>query len=220
MDMQTKVDITKAMGLVCDRLGRMKDTIMETKPVTTREIWKIIDDIVFVKSNPETTFSTGCSICMEDTVCDCTLSCGHAFHRSCISRWREGSSMCPYCRQPVMCHDDVDIKSIKFDLDYNDGVRTITRERDLLLSNHIDIGMEIRAHTSVISVGTYLNLYSGKPSFDVSINAITCGDISCDVPVADVCSGMICLENICEGVDTGEMCPILRELVQYWMYGQ
>lgn len=40
-----------------------------------------------------------CSICLEESKLDHPLSCGHSFHKDCISPWLKASGNCPYCRK-------------------------------------------------------------------------------------------------------------------------
>lgn len=43
---------------------------------------------------------TECAICLSPfNVSKETLSCGHAFHKSCIQEWCRSSSSCPLCRK-------------------------------------------------------------------------------------------------------------------------
>lgn len=43
-----------------------------------------------------------CSICLEKIPSKKMhkTSCGHFFHSECISKWKECSHKCPYCRTP------------------------------------------------------------------------------------------------------------------------
>jgi hypothetical protein len=179
MDVQTKRDITKAMGLVCDRIVRMKDIIMETKPVSTKDIWDIIDEI-------------------------------------------------------FKGRNDVDIISNCIDLiyDFNECTRITRKSCDRLLTSDNEIQMDIQAHTSVITASVWLSsLFVGKPfSLGFTVHAIRCGDIHCEVPMyqgkvqVPMRSAVICLKDICRAItlDGGtfpDLCPVLTELVQYWMYG-
>ena len=47
---------------------------------------------------------TECAICFEPMCWPHRLRCGHAFHASCLQRWRvaaHGNARCPLCRGPA-----------------------------------------------------------------------------------------------------------------------
>ena len=57
------------------------------------------------------TENTSCSICLEDIEIPCkrlleqeliTLSCGHSFHKNCISSWIYKEASCPNCRKKII----------------------------------------------------------------------------------------------------------------------
>lgn len=53
--------------------------------------------------------NTTCAICIHRRPVNCTLSCGHGYHVSCISRWQEHSTSCPMCRKRAK----IDISSFR-----------------------------------------------------------------------------------------------------------
>lgn len=50
-----------------------------------------------------------CAICMDRKPTNCTMSCGHGYHVSCISNWQERSMSCPMCRK----YAKIDISSLR-----------------------------------------------------------------------------------------------------------
>lgn len=66
-----------------------------------------------------------CSICMNNLFDIDMLSCGHMFHKRCISRWTKYKSTCPICRCIVYKDNDVvrltrmsDLASIRMDIQF------------------------------------------------------------------------------------------------------
>ena len=51
-----------------------------------------------------------CPICLDDLPSNGEnkkLICGHVFHKNCINRWLDVSSICPLCRKPVPYKSDL-----------------------------------------------------------------------------------------------------------------
>lgn len=53
------------------------------------------------------TVAGNCPICFVDMNDGKKISCGHAFHVSCIKKWIETSEVCPICRTPLFQSDEV-----------------------------------------------------------------------------------------------------------------
>jgi hypothetical protein len=156
------------------------------------------------------------------------LTCGHGFHRACISRWLEDSSVCPYCRQPIMSYHDINIEDCTIYLTHYDGMVTSGLRRHSLnrmLSKDVDVHMDIESQSSTIHVYININLFEGKPSVSAEITCIRTGDLNIEIPM-DLCSGTLCLESICEETtiynlesSSTNQKLLFKELMQYWMYG-
>lgn len=228
MDLQTKVDITKSLKLVCNRANLLRQCIIDQKPITTQDIYRMLDDIFLTRNESTTAINNECSICMEESGCDHTLSCGHGFHRACISRWMEESNTCPYCRQPIMSDDHVQIIESVIDLEHNGGYTQYDLTRDSynrLLSQSTSIGLVIAHQETTIHVRTIINLFEEKPQVSAYIDSIIYGDFEMDIPM-NACSNEICVENMCKEMRVQDMrydysrsYHHLKDLIQYWMYG-
>jgi hypothetical protein len=209
-----------------DPVNRFKQSIIDQKPITTQDIWRLMHEIFTTISGSTTAINNECSICMEESGCDHTLSCGHGFHRACISRWLEDSSVCPYCRQSTMSYHDIDIKDCSMDLEHHDGMMTSNLTRDShnrMLSKDVDVHMYIESQSSTIHIQINIELFEGKPSVSVQIVSIRCGDVKMEIPM-DLCSDTLCLESICEEIKVYDLTlnssyHLLKDLIQYWMYG-
>ena len=62
--------------------------------------WLSSGDYYCCKHAPKKQIS--CVICLSPIIDAYYLSCGHYFHRKCISRWLKKSNNCPTCREPVI----------------------------------------------------------------------------------------------------------------------
>ena len=97
----------------------------------------------------------GCIICAEDYNSSesegdktpmCIKSCGHVFHKSCLSLWLDKSGTCPICREPTnnsAAHItklhfqrlSMDNSSILGLLDETDKLQGIIKSKDALLAS-------------------------------------------------------------------------------------
>lgn len=57
----------------------------------------ICNDVLLIQDCCTDTNST-----KNDNLVECYLSCGHKFHKTCISQWFRNKLHCPYCRQIPM----------------------------------------------------------------------------------------------------------------------
>lgn len=55
------------------------------------------------KHKTQNTMDSCCSICLDEYTCDTafSLSCKHAFHKTCISTWMAKKPSCPVCRLDI-----------------------------------------------------------------------------------------------------------------------
>eukprot|EP00434_Breviolum_minutum_P037356 symbB.v1.2.033120.t1/scaffold4071.1/size45255/7 len=84
----TTVVVTITLSLAAKRLARAawapENSLQKTTP-------------------PSSTVATCCPICLEgiNEAEECRLPCGHLFHETCLKRWFQVSSVCPYrCDEP------------------------------------------------------------------------------------------------------------------------
>lgn len=59
-------------------------------------------DLFMISDTVCSKHDTNCCICLCDES-DCSLPCGHNYHRVCVSKWfvKADIKACPYCRQNV-----------------------------------------------------------------------------------------------------------------------
>jgi len=43
-----------------------------------------------------------CCICLEEKPTDLVISCGHKFHKECLTKWSKINYHCPLCKSPVI----------------------------------------------------------------------------------------------------------------------
>ncbi len=87
-----------------------------------------------------------CSICTEELPLICftynnpidffRTSCGHQFHRTCISRWCQTNNNCPICRKKNICNLSNSVsRQNGFNFNNNNTYNNIISRRNILYLN-------------------------------------------------------------------------------------
>lgn len=232
MDIATKVQFTKSIATLEDLCIKFNRHLLEEKPLDARCLWAIIEKVFNGSGQQRETISDCCAICMDETSTnlDCTLSCGHGFHQSCISRWQMNSFLCPMCRQPSEKSNNVSLKRVHIDMSNGNGEIYVDSQPQcpIALRPEIDIHLDLIIDGAEYSINLDSTLFEGKPVVTARIDYGMIGEYAFETDDIDPCrvNWHTChllhalVENLVENLQEGtQQCEYTKDLVQYWMYG-